>query len=68
MTDTHKLQSALIETGKEVEAMKETPEITEIETAFYQLETANYNNDMKQMRKACRRLAALATKFMIEKL
>jgi hypothetical protein len=68
MTQERKLQSALIETGKEVEAIIETPVISDMETQLYLLKIASRNGTMKQMRRAARRLSALVIKFMIEKL
>ena len=66
--DKSKLHEALIETGKEIEAMEETPSIPEMEAELYRLKSANLNGDMKLMRRAGRRLGALVIKFMIEKL
>lgn len=63
-----KLQTALIEIGKEAQAIKEMSGIPDIEAQLYLFKTAHQNGDLKAMRKAGRRLAALTTKFMIDKL
>jgi hypothetical protein len=63
-----KLQDALIEIGKEVEAMKETPAFTEIIIDQAKLNIAIHDGDMKGMRKHGRRLCALVTKMMVDEL
>jgi hypothetical protein len=63
-----KLQTALIETGKEVEAMKETPGEAQIHICFLCFSLAIKENNMKDMHRYGRKLAALVLKFMIEKL
>jgi hypothetical protein len=64
----NKLQSALIETGKEVEGIKGTPSITDMDDKFEQFKIAAIHNDMRKMRKYGRQMAAMVIKFMIEKL
>lgn len=63
-----KLQTALIEQGKEVEAMDITPDIEHLEVTFNNLKFAMQQNDMSDMRLFGRRLTAQVTKFMVDKL
>jgi hypothetical protein len=63
-----KLQTALIETGKEVEGMKQIPSLAEMEDRFERFKIAIQNDDMKKMRLFGRQLSSMVTKFMIEKL
>lgn len=62
-----KLQTALIETGKEVEALN-MPGMPELEAEFNLFKAAEQKGDMKGMRKHGRRLAALVVKVMVERL
>lgn len=63
-----KLGSALIEQGREVEAMEGTPDIEQMELTFQCLKTAIQLNNMQDQRLFGRRLAAQVTKFIVEKL
>jgi len=63
-----KLQSALIEVGKEVEAIKETPGYVDMRTELALLGASEDEGDMKSMRKHGRKLAAMVIKFMTDKL
>lgn len=63
-----KLQTALIEQGKEVEAMDITPSIEHLEVTYNNLKFAMQQNDMADMRLFGRRLTAQVTKFMVDKL
>lgn len=65
---TRKLHTALIETGKEVESMVETPDIADMEDQFRRFKAVAQVNDMKAMRKYGRRLSAMVVKWMVEKL
>lgn len=65
---TRKLKSALIEIGKEVESIEETPELASLELAFENLKCAMKVNDMQDMRRYCRRLSAKIIKLMVDKL
>ena len=66
--DNRKLQSALIETGKEVEAIKETPYLIDMDDKFELLKTAIMSDDMRMMRKYGREMSAMVIKFMVERL
>jgi len=66
--NTRKLQSALIETGKEAEAMKEVPRLSEMDTELANFKSAVYLDDLIGQRRHGRKLTAMLTKFMIEKL
>ena len=66
--DQRKLQSALIETGREVESMKDTPDISDLEATFKALKLAADQNDMVGMRRYGRQLAARVVKWMVERL
>lgn len=63
-----KIQTALIEQGKEVEEMEATPDTAEMQLSLDGLKTAVQLKDMKGMRVYARKLAAQSTKFMIDKL
>jgi len=63
-----KLQSALIEVGKEAEAMKETPGYTDMEIQLVCFRSSVNEGDTRGMRKHLRKLAAMGIKFMTEKL
>lgn len=65
---SRKLQTALIETGKEVDAMKDTPDLSVIQDKFIELQMAMKADNMKAIRKHGRKLCAQVIKFMIEKL
>jgi hypothetical protein len=65
---SRKLQSALIDTGKEVEAIAKTPTLAELEGNFERLKIAIQTNDMRKMRSYGRHMAAMIIKMMIEKL
>lgn len=66
--DKRKLHTSLIETGREVEGMKQTPDLADMEMTFQALKFAMNLKDMQGMRRYGRQLAARVTKFMIEKL
>ena len=66
--DTRKLQSALIEVGHEVEDMKNTPDLSDLEATLKALKFAEQLNDMVGMRRYSRQLAARVVKWMVEKL
>lgn len=63
-----KLQRALIETIKEVEAMNTAPDIEQMELTFQCLKTAIQLGNMPDQRLFGRRLAAQITKFMVHNL
>jgi hypothetical protein len=65
---TSKLQTALIETGKEIEALKETPGLATIQDQCIELQVAMKKENMKATRKEGRKLCAMVIKYMIEKL
>jgi hypothetical protein len=65
---SRKLQSALIETGKEVEAIAKAPALPELEDNFERLRIAIQSNDVRKMRSYGRHMAAMIIKMMIEKL
>lgn len=66
--DNVKLQTALFEIGKDVDKMKVTPWLSDIEKEYELLMKAMATNDNLAIRKHGRRLAALTTKYMIDKL
>lgn len=63
-----KLQTALIEQGKEVESMDATPDAEAMQISLDCLKTAMQLKDMRGMRVYARKLAAQSTKFQIDKL
>jgi hypothetical protein len=63
-----KLQTALIEAGKEAEAIRDTPSLAEMEDKFERLKTAILSNDMRKMRLYGRQMTAYITRFMIDRL
>lgn len=63
-----KLQTALIQAGKEVEAIKDTPSLAEMEDKFERFKIAIQSNDMRKMRLYGRQMTAHITRFMIDKL
>lgn len=63
-----KLQTVLIEQGKEVEAMKHSPTLAEMEDRFEQFKIAIQSNDMRRQRIYGRQLTAMVTKYIIENL
>jgi hypothetical protein len=65
---TRKLQSALIETGKEVEGMKQVPSLAEMEDRFERFKIAIQTEDLKKQRLYGQQMAAVITKYLIEKL
>lgn len=63
-----KIATALIEQGREVEAMESAPDIEQMELTFKCLKTAIQLKNMRDQRLFGRRLAAQLTKFMVVKL
>lgn len=65
-----KLQSALIDTGKAVEAMKgqPTPDEGDLILTLHWLQNAMQKNDMRAMRKHARELGAMVVKLQVERL
>lgn len=63
-----KIRSALIEQGREVEAMEAAPSTEQMELTFQCLKTAIQLKNMQDQRLFGRRLAAQLTKFMVVKL
>jgi hypothetical protein len=63
-----KLQTALIEQGKEVEKMNYTPDQEAFDLTLKNLKFAIQNNDMEDQRLYGRKLCAQVTKFMLDKL
>jgi hypothetical protein len=60
-----KLQTALIETGREVEAIKQDHDMSDIEQAFKAFKFAIQLNDFPGVRRYGRQLAARVIKYMI---
>jgi len=67
---THKLESALIDTGKAVERSKAemTPILSELEDLFIDFQMAVKSDDMMKQIKAAKALTAAIVKWQIEKL
>lgn len=63
-----KIRSALIEQGREVEAMESAPGIEQMELTFECLKAAMQLNNMPDQRLFARKMAAQLTKFMVVKL
>lgn len=70
MTYTHKLQSCLLTTGHDVEAMidQPPPDAKDLILALYYFRKAMDREDMKAMRKWATQLVAMVVKLQIEKL
>jgi hypothetical protein len=63
-----KLQSALISAGKDVEGIKHTPTVADMEDKLERLKAAIETGDMRMMRKYGREVCAYVMKFMVERL
>lgn len=63
-----KLKAGLIEVGKEVEKIKNTPTEEQLELTLKNLSFAIQQNDMSDMYLFCRKLAAQALRFMVDEL
>lgn len=63
-----KLQTALIEIGKEAEKLKGTPTASNMAKALIQLDKAIQAGDLVKIRRHSRELCAMVVKMMVEKL
>lgn len=63
-----KLHMELLEIGKEVEGMKGSPDLPEMELAFENLKFAMKLSDLEGERRYGRQLCAKVTKYMLDNL
>lgn len=63
-----KIQSTLIEIGKEVEAMEDAPAVEQMELTLKCLTSAIQLKNMPDQRLFARKMAAQLTKFMVQNL
>lgn len=63
-----KIQSGLIEIGKEAEKIKKTPSKEQLELTLKNLTFAMEQKDMSDMYLFCRKLAAQTLRFMVDEL